>query len=154
MSERRGSASVRVLVALLVILSLLPLAVTVFRFTAALDFDYDTVNSEMALMDLRRVLLLAYDLEVTDHELDFIYHNDDYSLKVVNGKLLLQPGSQIYLNDIDEVNFYRKNGCIYLSYKEKNGKEIERNIAKEKGIHLDDFSADNDELPDADHGDE
>ena len=154
MHDSRGFIYTRALVALLVIMPVLPLAVTVFRFVGDLEFNYDTVNNEMALMDLRRVLLLAYDLDVSEHELHFIYHNDDYSLKIVNEKLLLQPGSQIYLNDVDEVRFFRKNGCLYLSYTGKDGKEIERNIGKEKGIHLDDLPADNAELSDPDNGNE
>ena len=154
MHKRRGFIYTRALVALLITMSLLPLAVTVFRFTADLDFDYDLVNSELALMDLRRVLLLAYDLDVSAHELNFVYHDDNYSLKVINDKLILQPGTQIYLNGVDEVNFYRKNGCLYLSYKNKEGKEIERNIGKETGIHLDGLSVDNAELPDSDNSDE
>ena len=153
-SANRGSVNIGTLLALLITLTVLPLAVTVFRHAAGLDFDYDQVNSEMALMDLRRVLFLAYDLKVYDNELEFIYHNDDYHLRLVNGRLILQPGTQIYLNDIEEVRFYTRNGSLYLAYRTSRGKEYERNIGKENGIHLDDFPADNDELAEPDPGDE
>ena len=153
-NAQRGSVNVGTLLALYITLTVLPLAVTVFRYTAELDFDYDPVNSEMALMDLRRVLFLAYDLKVCDNELEFIYHNDDYRLRLVNNRLILQPGTQIYLNDIEEVRFYTKNGSLYLAYRTDKGREYERNIAKENGIHLDDFPADNDELTEPDPGDE
>lgn len=135
---------VRNLIALLITLTILPLAVSVFTFVGNHEFNYDLVNNEMALMDLRRVMLLAYDIEVSDYELNFIYHNDDYTLRYVNNKLILQPGTQIYLNGIDDVSFYKENNSIYVNYTDENGKEYKRNIGKEKGIHIDEF-LDNDD---------
>lgn len=129
----------RTLIALLITLSILPLAVSSFRLVGNYEFNYNYVNNEIALMDLRRVMLLAYDIEVNDYEVNFIYHNDNYSLRYVNNKLLLQPGSQMYLNGIIDLNFTIENGCIYVNYVNEDGKEYKSNIGKEKGIYLDDF---------------
>ena len=152
--RNKGIILTDTLIALLVTVSILPLAITVFRFCANFEFDYDFVNNEIAFMDLRRVILLAYDININEHELDFIYHGEDFSLRVVNKKLILQPGTQIYLNDINGASFYTKNGSIYISYMTKKGKEYERNIGKEKGIYLDDFLDNNDELFEFDSSDE
>lgn len=148
---RNGFVLTRTLVALFITVTILPLALTTFIYCANLDCDYNLVNNELALMDLRRVLLISYDIEVNEHELNFLYHNDNYSLSLINEKLILQPGTQIYLNDIDDVSFYTKSGSIYLAYSSK-GKEYERNIGKEKGIYLDDFSNDDGELSEHNDG--
>lgn len=95
-------------------------------------------------MDLRRVMLIAYDIEVSDYEINFTYHNDDYVLRYVNNKLIMQPGTQIYLNDILDVNFSKEDNSIYVNYTDQDGKEYKRNIGKEKGIHIDEF-LDNDD---------
>lgn len=136
-----GFIKSRFLIALLITLSILPICSITVRLLANVNVDYNLVNNEMALMDLRRILLIAYDLNISDYELNFIYHNDNYCLRYINDKLVLSPGTQIYLNDIKEANFITKNGCLYLRYVTNDNKEYERNIGTEKGFHLD-------ELPD------
>lgn len=130
---------VRTLIALLITLTILPLAISVFSYAGNFSFNYNEANNEMALMDLRRVMLLAYDIDVSDYEISFIYHNDNYTLRYLNNKLLLQPGSQMYLNGILDAYFTKENGSIYVNYIDENGKEYKRNIGKEKGIYIDEF---------------
>lgn len=130
---------VRTIVALLITLSILPLATSVFKFVGNYDFNYNLVNNELAISDLRRVMLIAYDIEVYEYQINFIYHNDNYSLSYVNDKLLLQPGSQIYLYDILQARFFIENNSIYVEYVDKYDKRYKRNIGKEKGIYINDF---------------
>lgn len=134
-------------------MSVLPLAVSAMKLVYNLDFNYQLISNEIALMDLRRVLLISYDLEIYDKELKFIYHGSDYSLSMVNNKLILSPGTQIYLMDIDDLNFSVRNESIYLNYQSR-GRNYETNIGKEKGIYLDDFSFDSNQLPESDINDE
>jgi len=130
---------IRNLVALIIVLSLLPLCLLGFRYTAGIKFDYDEINDEIALCQLREILLISYDMHVSSNRLDFRYRNDDFRLSLVNEKLILQPGTQIFLNDIDDVSFKKSNGCIYVCYRKENH-EYERVIAKAEGIYLDRFS--------------
>ena len=130
---------IRNMAGLLIILSLLPIAMTAFRFTADIPFSYTEVFDELSLMQLRQSLLISYDLSYTENELSFVLHNKDFTLSQVNDKLILQPGTQIYLSDIDALHFERKNGVIYVSY-EKDNKRYERVIAAAEGFYLDDFS--------------
>jgi len=145
-NKTRGFITTRTLIALLITLTILPLATTVFKYISNINFDYALANNEMALMDLRRIMLLAYDKKVDDYEINFIYKNDNYTLKFINNKLILQPGTQIFLMDIDEAHFEVKNESIYVCYRTIEGKEYERNIASQQGIYLADFLDNNDEL--------
>ena len=138
--SNKGFIKSRYLIALLITLSILPLTTSMLRLMASVNLDYNLVNNEIALMDLRRILLIAYDLQISDYQLDFIYHNDNYTLRYINDKLILSPGTQIFLNDIKEANFYSKNGYLYLRYVTNDNKEYERNIGTEKGFHLDELS--------------
>lgn len=151
--SNRGFIYTRTLVAIFVVLSILPLMISVFRYVSLFEFDYNLTNNKLALMDLRRVLLLAYDIQIDDHELSFLYHNENYSLKLINNKLILRPGTQIYLNDIDEVNFYIKNNCLYISYLNTKGKRYEEVIGQAKGIYLNDFFDNNDQYNDTYYND-
>ena len=118
---------------------MLPIMTNSFIYTSNITFDYNEINDELALMQLRELLLLAYDVNITSTSVDFIYKNKNFSLSLVNNKLILQPGTQIFLNDIDNLYFMKKDGCIYIDY-ERNDKTYESIIASEKGIYLDDFS--------------
>ena len=130
---------IRNLLALAVSTAMLPICMLAFRFTVDLPFDYDEICDELALSQLRETLLIAYDLQINDSSLDFICRNKDFSLSLVNGKMLLQPGTQIYLNDIDDLYFFSRNGCIYVAY-ERKGKTYERVLGSQKGIYIDEFS--------------
>ena len=58
---------------------------------------------------------------------------------LLNNKLIMQPGTQIYLNDINDLSFQTKHGCIYVIY-ERDNKKYERVISKQEGIYIDNFS--------------
>ncbi len=153
MSNNKGFAT-RNLIALLITLSILPLAVSIITYCASLKQNYNLINSEIALIDLRRIMLISYDIEINDNQLDFIYHNEDYHLVYINDKLILTPGTQIILNNIKEVSFYEINDAIYLKYIDEDNKEYERNIGSAKRFYIDDFSFDNDELSSDNNSDE
>ena len=130
---------IRNLVGLMIIVSMLPLCSMAFSYTSRIPFEYNEVSDELALAELREILLIAYDMHVSYNSLDFIYQNKDFSLSMVNRKMLLQPGTQIYLNDIDELHFEERGTVIYVIY-ERNNKKYERVIGTAKGIYLDSFS--------------
>ncbi|MBQ2658578.1 MAG: hypothetical protein IJF87_08435 [Erysipelotrichaceae bacterium] len=130
---------IRNLIGLIVTAALLPLFLLAFRYVTEIGFDYDQINDEIAISQLREQMLICYDLKFSRDVLRFRYKNDDFRLSLVNNMLLLQPGTQIYLNDVDSLYFEKRNGCIYVVY-ERDGKKYEQVIASEKGIHIDAFS--------------
>lgn len=146
-------SSLRNLIALYISVILLPIALLIFIYSSNLDIDYGLLSDEIALNELREVMLLSYNLKISDKRLEFLYQGEEYSLSLVNEKLLLQPGTLIYLNDIDDLNFYINNNSIYIKYLRK-GKEYERNIFKKESFYIDDFSNCDDELFDDDNSDE
>ena len=130
---------IRNLAGLMIILSLLPIGMMAFRYTADIPFVYDEISDELALVQLREILLIAYDMNFQSHALSFRYKNRNFTLSKVNDKLILQPGTQIFLAEIDEMHFENRNGVIYVCY-ERQGKHNERVIASSAGFYLDDFS--------------
>lgn len=130
---------IRNIIGIIILITILPLSSLAFNYVSKIDFDYNEINDELALCQLREYLLISYDIKVNHYSLDFIYKNKDFSLNLVNNKLLMQPGTQIILNDIDDVYFERKGEYIYVVYT-KNNETYERIIASTKGIYLDEFS--------------
>lgn len=131
---------IRNLIGLIITITMLPICIEAFTFTSNIKFNYNEINDELALAQLREQMLIAYDMYVSSDEIDFIYKNKEFKLSLVNNKLILQPGTQIYLNDIDDLRFEQRNGCVYVIY-ERNNKRFERVICKQERIYIDDFSA-------------
>ena len=131
---------IRNLIGLIITITMLPICIEAFSFTSNIKFNYNEINDELALAQLREQMLIAYDMYVTSDQIDFIYKNKDFKLSLVNNKLLLQPGTQIYLADIDDLRFETRNGCVYVVY-ERNNKTYERVICQQERLYIDDFSA-------------
>lgn len=129
----------RTISGLIIVLIMLPLCVMAFNYIADIRFEYSEINDEIALSQLRENLLIIYDLHFGRDTLNFRYKNNDFRLSLVNRKLILQPGTQIYLDDIDDLYFEKRGELIYVIY-ERNDKQYERILCTEKGIHLDEFS--------------
>lgn len=146
---RRGFIELRSVVAIVVILSILPIVVSVMSIISSYKVDYDFVNDEISLYQLRRILLISYDINNDYDELNFIYHGKDFRLSTINNRLVLQPGYQVFLNNIDYASFDYYDGLLRLTYG-RNGNEKETYIYKEKGIYIDDFSDSNDEFDSSD----
>ena len=130
---------IRNLAGLLIILFLLPIAMCAFSFTASLPFTYTEVFDELSLHQLRETLLISYDMEAGYDALTFSLRNRDFILSKVNDKLILHPGTQIFLAGVDELHFEERGTVIYVCYR-KGAKEYERAIASARGFYLDSFS--------------
>ena len=144
MSGNRGFTYGRTLIALLITLTILPLLISIFSFVGNIKLNYNLLNNELALIDLWRKLLIAYDLNVNDNSLEFKNNGETNYLYYVNDKLILSPGTQIYLNDVKDVYFNKENGVIYLNYITNDNEEYKSVVGKEKGFYIDDFFDNND----------
>lgn len=131
---------IRNLIGLIITITMLPICIEAFTFTSNIKFNYNEINDELALAQLREQMLIAYDMYVSSDQIDFTYKNKGFKLSLVNNKLILQPGAQIYLADIDDLRFETRNGCVYVIY-ERNDKTYERVICQQERLYIDDFSA-------------
>ena len=136
---RKGYTLTSFLLSLLCALLLLPLLVSSFKAAALLPFHYRENGDEIALRQMRRILAVSYERECRGSELCFRYQGEEYRFYEVNQRLVLSPGTQIFLADIDDLYFETRNGVIYVCYR-RNEKEHERVIASAEGFYLDDFS--------------
>lgn len=130
--------SLKLILCLLIALSLLPVVSSSLLILSQFDYDYSLISSELSLMELRELLLYAYDIRIGDNELLFHCKGKEASIGLVNSKLIMKPGTTIIVDEVEEVLFFQRNGNIYLRYKRKNI-EYETLIAKEEGICLSDF---------------
>ena len=79
----------------------------------------EKVMDETALIQLRRMLVCAYEKEVYPDHITFLYQERECTLSKVNNNLIVQPGTLIFLNDIDTCFFYTVDNLIMMSYEKE-----------------------------------
>ena len=142
-----GFVSLRTVVALCIIMTVMPIAVTSVELLCKIEERYDLVNDELCLYRLRRMLLIAYDTYTDGSTMNFIYKDSERQLSLINGRLLMTPGYQMFLDDIDSLYFMENEGCY-----EKDKKEYKAVLCEAEGIRIADF-CDNSDVDDELYGD-
>ena len=92
------------------------------------DFSY-YLQDEIALIQLRRILSVSYDLQANDNCLSFIYKNEQRMISEVNNNLIMQKGTIIILCDVEDVSFVINDGLLYLYYRRLD-KDYEKIVYK------------------------
>ena len=128
-----GFVSLRTVVALCIIMTVMPIAVTSVELLSKIEERYDLVNDELCLYRLRRMLLIAYDTYTDERTMNFIYKDRDGQLSLINGRLLITPGYQMFLDDIDSMYFMENEDVLYWFMK-KIKKNIKLCFVKRKGF--------------------
>ena len=81
----------------------------------ALSFD-PLLQDEIALAQLRRTLSMSYDYQINGNEVSFVYRLEEARLRLVNGNLIIQPGTQIFLTAVDSASFSLSGDVLILHY--------------------------------------
>lgn len=83
------------------------------------------IEDEIALYQLRQLLLYASEIQYNEDELNFFYFEKEASLVLEKNRIVRKDGYVIYMEDIEKSYFTQKGDCFYISY-EKNNKRKER----------------------------
>ena len=77
-------------------------------------------QNNIGLIQLRRMISLGKDFEVYDSELCMNYNDELVCFYEVNQRLIQTPGTQIYLLEIEDLEFNKLEGYIFMSYSHNN----------------------------------
>ena len=120
MSKRKGFALVEILVAILTVCICIPILVSVISLMRTSLKDRTFLQDQIALVQLRRYLAVAYDIELQPSSLTFQRQHEEMRLSVVNQNLIVQPGTQMFLMDIEAALFYLEGDSVMLRYVRDN----------------------------------
>ena len=120
MSKRKGFALIEVLVAILTVCICIPIMVSVISLMHTSLKDRTSLQDQIALIQLRRYLAVAYDIELLPSSLTFQRQQEEMRLSVVNQNLIVQPGTQMFLMDIEAALFYLEGDSVMLRYVRDN----------------------------------
>lgn len=88
----------------------------------------EEVQDMIAIAQLQKTLMISDDFTVTEDSLYFTNADREMVLHVVNGNLIIQPGTQFILVDVGEVRFHTEGNLIVCQW-ERSGNVYERVIA-------------------------
>ncbi len=129
MRRRSGSVFISDLVmSLLIAVMLVPaLMLSIAAMHDSLRFN-EEVQDQTALAQMRQILMISYDISTDGNVLYFEYQNRQCRLLQVNDHLIIQPGTQIILADIDTCCFTMAGQAVILQY-ERDGKTYHAALA-------------------------
>jgi len=130
----------RFIIGLFIILTMLPICLSSFKTISNINIDFYEIDDEIMINKLRRVLLIGYNFEVFDDEIYFRYQTKQCNLYYTNNHLIMTPGTNIFLENIDSVKFYFKDDYLYLKY--SRGSNFYEKAILHKRFCLDVFSDD------------
>jgi hypothetical protein len=111
-----GFALVEAVLTLLIASAMIPITILCMRpIGGMLAFD-EELQDAIALAQLRRIFLLSYDIQSSANEIQFTYQQKEWNLTFKNDRLILSPGTQIFLSKLDDCFFLEKDQCLYVSY--------------------------------------
>ena len=120
MSKRRGFALIEILICILTVCICIPITVQVISITRSIIKDRTPLQDQIALVQLRHFLAVAYDIELQPTMISFQRQHEEMRLRLVNQNLIIQPGTQIFLIDIESAMFYLENDSVILRYVREN----------------------------------
>jgi hypothetical protein len=116
------------LLSILIISLLVPVsAACISALNGSMQFE-EELQDEIALMQLRRRLMLAYDIREETGGICYVYQDHEEQLHKVNRNVIVQPGTLIFLADVDAAWTEMRRDGIYIVY-ERDGRRYERIIA-------------------------
>ena len=96
------------------------MTVQVISITRNVLKDRTPLQDQIALVQLRHYLAVAYDIELQPTMISFQRQHEEMRLSLVNQNLIIQPGTQIFLMDIESAMFYLENDSVILRYVREN----------------------------------
>jgi len=110
--------------------TLIECLISILLLSLSLSFVYYSLNNlkglsieneinlqdEIGIYQLQILLAKNEIIEVDDDEIQYKSYTSDCKISLVNNRLISQPGTLIFLLNIDEINFFEEDDLIYLRF--------------------------------------
>lgn len=123
--NRKGFTLIESLFSLFILSLSISLLTMVLPCLLVMEKYHVTIEDEIALYQLRKLILYASDITFTEEELNFYYMEDFVSLSLEKGRVVRKKGYVIYMDGLTDSYFSKKKGCLFLNY-EKNKTQKKR----------------------------
>ena len=109
--------TIELLIALTVVLVIITPMNMLLSNLHYLKYDsLQTMEDEISLQQLRLYLANAEDIDIEDNCLLYNSLNEEKQLCLVNQKLISQPGTLVFISNIDSISFRMDSSTVYIKY--------------------------------------
>lgn len=106
----------QLLIVLIIVGLLVPITVSALKVAEKTLTFTEEIQDEIALSQLRKIMMIGDEYQIRTDCLQFEYQGEDSEISLVNRHLILQPGTQIFLSEIDNAAFLERDGVIMMQY--------------------------------------
>lgn len=118
--NKKGYLLEQSLVSMMIASFCIPIVLLCFFILHQQIKENELIQDEIALSQLRHILNMGTNFQTSGNYLSFTYQNETNELYLINDHLILTPGTQIFFQDIESVQFSTQNGYLYVTYTRKN----------------------------------
>lgn len=118
----------RMILALMVMVLFMPISVYTVKQLSFEDEMDQTIQDQIALIQLRRDMILSSDIRVVNGTAVFCMDEDERYFEIVNGQLVMRPGYVMYMSEVDGAVFFIENEVLKVRYA-RGEKEYVESIA-------------------------
>lgn len=118
--RRRGAVMQQMLICLLIVVGLLPIVVGLVQVLVHQTFFEPAMQDEIGLAQLRRVMNVCYQKQINQEGIICKYQGQEVLLSNSSNHLFLQPGTWIFLTEVDDVEYYWEGSLLMMRYSRAN----------------------------------
>lgn len=122
-----GFSMVEMLVAVLLISFSIVLLNGCLKVISKVDPEIHITEDIVSIDQIRLIYALSNERKIIDNMLNLNYFNRKMHFELKKGKILIQPGYQVFFNNIQYGSFKEDDKCIFLEFKRK-GEMKSKNI--------------------------
>ena len=112
------------MITLLICAFLIPVILAMVKIIARNLSVPEDFQDEVSIAQLRHVINVSREFECHGNELSFLHHEERQRLVLRNGNLVLvSPGTQIFLTELEQASFFTEGDLIYVSYRHVSSQE-------------------------------
>ena len=113
-NSHAGYMLLEALIALQIFVLILIIFIHILTFLNRVDMKPSVVQTDIALIQLKSRLRLSEVTEITTEKSCFIRFESSFCLELIQRKLIKTPGTEIFIRDVDLLEFYETNDCVML----------------------------------------
>lgn len=130
-NHNKGFTLIETILGLLVVSISVLLISGYLQLVSKVDYDFHYGEDEVSVRQLRLIYVLSSSITIDSQQVCFDYMNNELCLYQKDDKLILTPGYQVFIKDLNSISFYHNDNCLYLQYQHKNQMEEKRVIGCE-----------------------
>lgn len=115
----RGFILEQFLIALGILCALLPLFLSQLQLMTKLLIRPVDLQDAIALTQLRHLFNIAENIDIENESLSFDYRGEKRMLRISGKNLILTPGTQYVMTNIEEISFETQENMVLLCWKRK-----------------------------------